>query len=514
MRKWDSLGVRLIGALCVANIIPIFFIFLFTTLLLRENVTTMIRKESEDEKQRITTILNNRAYELERLGTSFARSSELFTALEARRYEEVETYSNRILDVLSEVDGAVIYDAQKTIVASSFRTETDLEQLINPVLLNRTVGSSLYGQEMNFHYIIATDRDLYFVSIVQIQNGDPNEKKATGALVLLESLDLAFLQTLYNNFRYNVIHVDPIAQEIEGTWQAKQFIEKNGITFEQLMAEKPLIFDDQATILVPVYKNVWAQLSMGSIIATMGQIVDVVEQVMMISLLLSIIVSVVLRFGIIQPLTRLVKELEYMRKMKRLTKLPEKGPKEIVAVASAFNNVLNNLDVYRDQAQRDGLTNSFNHRSLQHYLGELESTKSEVTIFFGDIDYFKMINDTYGHDQGDQVICDVVNVFERVLGESATVFRYGGEEFVGIMPILSKTKAYVLGEQIRYHVMGLEYPEVIGQITISIGISDTTQSMNFQEVMQQADAAMYKAKQNGRNQVQVNWEYSVDPREG
>lgn len=506
--RYNTFGVRLGAALFIASAIPILLVIFVSMIFLSDSVTKTIRQQSEDEKQRITTIFNNRAYELERVGKVFARSSELYEALEAEDYANVDAYAQRAIGTLKEIDGAIVYNADNEAVATALLDGMNPALLVNPVMLERTVGSSVYSQELNYNYLANDGEHMYFVAIVQVQNNNPEEKKATGALVLIERLDQLFLQSIYNNFRYSVAFVDN-SGDVAGTWQIKQFIKNNGITSEQLNGNQAIAVDGSDTLLIPVQKQVWAMISLAPITGVVSRISMVMQHVLVASLVMSVVVSFFLRIGITWPITQLVQRLQHMGRMNTIHKLPLKGPNELQAVALAFNDLIDSSNSYKEQSLRDGLTNSFNHRYLQVYLESLEHQNEQVTIFFGDIDYFKRINDTFGHSKGDEVICDVVRVFERVLGPNAIVSRYGGEEFVAIIPFVSQEKAVLLANQIRQNVMILKYAEIDYEITISIGVSDTDDQLPIRQLVKLADKAMYAAKQQGRNCV-VSYQQSLE----
>lgn len=499
--KRNTFGVHLTSALFVASVVPILLLIFTALFFLDDSVTKIIRQQSESETKQINTILKNRAYELERIGKSFARSRELYQALDDQDQTQVQKYTDAILTTLAEIDVALVYDSSEALIGSQFREVVDLERVINPVLLKRTLGSSLYGQELNFSYMVNDGENIYFVSVVQIQNNDPEQRRATGGLVLMEKLDQLFLQAVYKNFQYNVGFVSQ-SGDVSGTWQIKQFIKNNAITVEQLTGNQAITVEGSDTILIPVQKQVWAMMSLAPITTVLGDVTQMLQSVLVMSVIISIVLSFLLRYGITRSITQLVQKLHQMRRVQQIQKLPLKGPSELQEVAQAFNNLIESSNTYKEQADRDGLTNSFNQRYLQLYLNGLDYQKAKVTILFGDIDFFKRINDTYGHARGDQVLCDVVRIFEEhVSGRDAIVSRYGGEEFVAILPHMPRHEARTVANQIRQAVMNLQYSEIKHQITISIGISDSDDHHSVKQIIKYADMAMYRAKQGGRNQV-------------
>ncbi|MFN4236990.1 MAG: GGDEF domain-containing protein [Vogesella sp.] len=151
-------------------------------------------------------------------------------------------------------------------------------------------------------------------------------------------------------------------------------------------------------------------------------------------------------------------------------------------------------------AERDMLTGLLNRRSFDARLYELlEQGNGQQTLALVDIDHFKLVNDRYGHIVGDEVLLLVAHHMEQILGPYAQLYRYGGEEF-GIILRGEPALAHMRLEQLRLDIAGFIFPQ-IGHITISIGHVGILGQMLPANVVEQADRALYYAKEHGRNQV-------------
>lgn len=123
-----------------------------------------------------------------------------------------------------------------------------------------------------------------------------------------------------------------------------------------------------------------------------------------------------------------------------------------------------------------------------------------------DIDYFKDFNDTYGHLNGDVMLCEVVDICRRQLREVDILARWGGEEIVVLLPDTGEADCLRVAERLRFVVAGLSVPTDKGDActTISIGCALLkAEHENIDALLRQADSALYEAKRSGRNCVKI-----------
>lgn len=158
----------------------------------------------------------------------------------------------------------------------------------------------------------------------------------------------------------------------------------------------------------------------------------------------------------------------------------------------------------KERAVRDGLTGLYNHRHLQECLEELVRKGKEFSLIMIDIDHFKRINDTYGHQAGDEILKEVSRVIMGCVRKDDFVARYGGEEIACVLVGASKKDAVDVAEVIRSRIEGhiFEWGGGRVKVTVSIGVSHFPGSgMSREEVIEKADSALYRAKREGRNRV-------------
>jgi diguanylate cyclase (GGDEF)-like protein len=165
-------------------------------------------------------------------------------------------------------------------------------------------------------------------------------------------------------------------------------------------------------------------------------------------------------------------------------------------------------DRMRHHAEHDGLTGLLNHRVIVARLGE-EMSRSvregmRLSVVLIDIDHFKKVNDTFGHLAGDTVLREVSAIFMRSLRRYDCVGRYGGEEFLVILPDCAIETALVRAEQLRAAVESARIVDggTILQVTASFGVASADSAYDESEaVIRAVDAALYRAKSTGRNRV-------------
>ena len=154
----------------------------------------------------------------------------------------------------------------------------------------------------------------------------------------------------------------------------------------------------------------------------------------------------------------------------------------------------------------DSLTNALTRRSINEVcLNELERSRRHnrsMALLMIDIDHFKAVNDSYGHQVGDLLLVNFVNEIKALLRQHDQLGRYGGEEFLALLPETSMEEAVVVAERIREACAHSIQPPAC---TVSIGIS-TNQKDNdtMDTLLSRADAAMYRAKKHGRNRVETS----------
>ncbi len=169
---------------------------------------------------------------------------------------------------------------------------------------------------------------------------------------------------------------------------------------------------------------------------------------------------------------------------------------------------LKTLEETKKNSHSDGLTGLFNRRyfdeALQGELNRAQRYDGCFSLFFIDLDHFKKLNDTYGHQAGDLTLQVVANILQKAKRTEDTACRYGGEELVLILPETQKLSALVIAERIRKKVEEevLEFEGKTFGVTLSGGIASyPIDGKEVQELIHASDVALYQAKESGRNRI-------------
>ncbi|HDT14596.1 MAG TPA: diguanylate cyclase [Firmicutes bacterium] len=201
--------------------------------------------------------------------------------------------------------------------------------------------------------------------------------------------------------------------------------------------------------------------------------------------------------------------VEIMNQLKRQT--GRKLEKEVIEqVKEKTHTLQEQMEESERKAIIDGLTGAFNRRFFENKLeDEIQLAKrfrSKLSLVMFDIDHFKPINDTYGHQAGDIILQEVAETVKECLSSTDSLCRYGGEEFAVIMPDTPIEKAIDIAERIRKAIEEHTFysGDTLINMTVSLGVSEYPSHGILKEVIiEKADSALYKAKHDGRNNTKI-----------
>ncbi|MCR5108261.1 MAG: GGDEF domain-containing protein [Lachnospiraceae bacterium] len=172
-------------------------------------------------------------------------------------------------------------------------------------------------------------------------------------------------------------------------------------------------------------------------------------------------------------------------------------------IHETYMELTSTLKKYEELALNDPLTELLNHGSIKSAIKSgienVHNTGNDVSIMMIDLDYFKEVNDTYGHSVGDDVLKSFAGILKDTLSNTdCSIGRWGGEEFVIVCNNICGRKLDMIAEDLRKKVEETEFPKA-GHLTCSVGVTQIKESDTFDDAFNRMDKAMYQSKKNGRN---------------
>lgn len=177
--------------------------------------------------------------------------------------------------------------------------------------------------------------------------------------------------------------------------------------------------------------------------------------------------------------------------------------KHIIITFTEITDLTQEVDNFKDKAFRDELTQIYNRAYFNKELDEKLATtnKEPISLLFFDIDKFKNFNDTYGHQTGDTILKELALLVNKHIRQTDTLARWGGEEFIIILPNSDINIAYKVAQNLRQIIQEHNFADNLN-VTCSFGVAQYKDGEKCDELIKKVDTALYKAKENGRNRVE------------
>ena len=288
--------------------------------------------------------------------------------------------------------------------------------------------------------------------------------------------------------------------------------------------EQQQYFRSQQSVLQPIIERLQKLISVNE-----GQLYTRLQQaetlknrnqglsvgVVLVVTLVSALLVFVLNQNIILPINRLMDGVRKFANGNFTAQVPVTSQDEIGELSGAFNVMAKNIKNDRQKLTAltitDEKTGLYNYRYFKQSMAEemkrAERYNRHVSLVMMDIDYFKHYNDTNGHAMGDLLLKDLAGLLKESVRETDLVARFGGEEFVLLLPETPRAVAVKLADNIRLmiknHVFPMEEKQPNKDLTVSIGVASypAKNVVNADALIERADQALYRAKKRGRNRV-------------
>jgi len=189
----------------------------------------------------------------------------------------------------------------------------------------------------------------------------------------------------------------------------------------------------------------------------------------------------------------------------KVTKVPD-NPDSKIVIFSDITSIFEKSKKDEYMAYHDNLTNIYNRQyfneSISRIIHNLQNNKMSACLLMLDLDFFKKVNDTFGHQVGDDVLIQFTKTITHNIRANDIFARWGGEEFVLLLNYSDDTTAYKVAQTLREKIAHVNFKDA-GQVTCSIGLSQFKENDSADTWLSRVDKALYQAKENGRNRVEV-----------
>lgn len=479
------------------------FIVIFTIIVCQLLLNSMgIQKylsmvEKNDIETHLTyakKIWDNEIDGISQTAIDYSRWDDVYFRMEARDYDEAFFRENFMewLPENFEIDVIVLLDNSGNAVVSNL-AGTELEKRLKDAAAKDGIkGYFRYGDK------------IYIVAQKPITRSD-GTGQAAGSLLLGREIDANFVAALNSKFGYDIFFA--------------------GLGGEVLQASKDTYkitpdFISGTTEIHDISGNAIALLGVAEPRDFMANIYRLMKLNTIIAIVMSgaviYIWGLIFKREIINPMSRLEKEISKIKHEEDLQSITVEGPHEIRSLAEAFNTMVESIRTNKEENRRlrtrmnmDELTGLYNRKYLNEKFSEMAmKSQNKISIILCDIDRFREVNNTYGYSGGDIFLKEIGMILRDTVGNKGFVFRYSGEQFAVMLVGVDKNEALPLAENIRKNAVNVSEKLQIHfrrtPFTMSLGIAThPTDSSNLEVLLQKANLAVHSSKQSGGNTCSI-----------
>ncbi|MCI5158570.1 MAG: diguanylate cyclase [Candidatus Electrothrix sp. AUS1_2] len=479
-------------------------------------------EEAKKDLSRITDAISNELNHLDMICRDWAFWDDTYRFAEDGNTEYIESNLPAATFITSDLNFIYFFDSQNKVVwGGMFDPEkeefTPAQNIISEIFTDNTFPETFYakragkGTEWTISGIVKTEKEMIlFVAhpvLTSNEEGPQNGIVAMGRFFDEEVVESIKEQT---HVQFEILQIAQKKRAGDSSFIPAQHITQNhsvaitekddlrlsaSIDLKNMKQEKSLVVqvDKRAKII---------EKGRGTLYTAMESIV--------ISLVVLLFVVVLLvNTVVVQPVSKLTEHIKIIRDTGDLSKrIESKRSDEIGHLTRQYNKMLGDLQRQQNELEEmavtDGLTRLLNHRKimedLQREIERCSHHTPELAVMMLDLDFFKRINDTYGHKAGDEILVAVAHALRASVGTMDIIGRYGGEEFLVILPGQGREAAQQTAARIRRNIAKLIWPYEGLTVTVSGGIS-VFPDEKPEELLLQADRRLYQAKEQGRDQI-------------
>ncbi|WP_391574929.1 diguanylate cyclase [Cohnella sp.] len=361
------------------------------------------------------------------------------------------------------------------------------------------VSAPLHDASGNYIGFIGGSIRLHETNIFQTVLGSvPNESDGSYAYVV-SSKGVLLYHPDSGRIGEKVTENPVVSSVVSGLSGAKRIVNTRGV--------------DMLASYAPIGSAGWgivAQTPAESVLESAKRLIMSIMVYMLPALMLFVVVITILVRKLSEPLVKLT---EFASMLSPTNSGADELPKihglnyEANELHKAFGRAVRHFryqfDSLSQEAQTDPLTGLFNRRTMDKFIGSWITGGNPFSLLVLDMDHFKSVNDTHGHDVGDEVLKFLATSLRQLLKEDNVICRFGGEEFIVLVPDERFDSALEAAERIRKYMAETDGPTG-GKVTLSIGAAHYPGfASNAEQLFRVADEALYRAKHQGRNRVEI-----------
>ncbi len=361
------------------------------------------------------------------------------------------------------------------------------------------VSAPLHDASGNYIGFIGGSIRLHETNIFQTVLGSvPNESDGSYAYVV-SSKGVLLYHPDSGRIGEKVTENPVVSSVVSGLSGSKRIVNTRGV--------------DMLASYAPIGSAGWgivAQTPAESVLESAKRLIMSIMVYMLPALMLFVVVITILVRKLSEPLVKLT---EFASMLSPTNSGADELPKihglnyEANELHKAFGRAVRHFryqfDSLSQEAQTDPLTGLFNRRTMDKFIGSWIASGNPFSLLVMDLDHFKSVNDTYGHDVGDEVLKFLATSLRQLLKENNVICRFGGEEFIVLVPDERFDPAMEAAERIRKYMAETNGPTG-GIVTLSIGAAHYPDSArSAEQLFRVADEALYRAKHQGRNRVEI-----------
>lgn len=326
------------------------------------------------------------------------------------------------------------------------------------------------------------------------------------------------ISLLYKNVRFLTTITDADGKRIEGT-TANAIVKKDVLEKkkENFYTNVKIYEESYFTYYRPLYNADGNVVGMIEISKPMNEvnnsIMKAVLPVIMVIILFTIVIAL-LTYKYTSGLLKNIKEIDDVLNQVAIGDFSHEINPELLMRNDEFGHIGKSVrhmqSELRGLVESDALTQVYNrgngNRLLAQVIKNSKETGADFAVALGDIDYFKKVNDTYGHDGGDIILKGIAQLMKNTVGKNGFVSRFGGEEFLIVFEYVNADAAYTVLERLRNKVVdsAFQYGEHSVKVTMTFGLVEGDGNRTPEELIKEADKRLYRGKLEGRNRIIYN----------